>query len=221
MWRRLSDGNTPYRAHSSCQIHTHSEETGIIIPIGEWVLKTACAINKAWQEGGCPGLKMAVNVSARQLQSVDFPGTVKKILRQTGLEPQYLELEINEEAIKKNVELCLDTIGRLREMGVGISMDGFGTGYSCFRHLRERDISLLKINQSLFSDLKGSNSDRIIVNSIISMAHQLGIEVTAEGVEEQEQLDVLGNMKCDYIQGYLLSRPLSQQDFEKLLKTRG
>lgn len=195
-----------------------AEETGMIIPIGEWVLRTACTMNKAWQDAGYPELKMAVNVSARQLQSIDFPKTVKKILCQTGLEPQHLELEITEEAVKKNVELCLETIGRLREIGVGISMDDFGTGYSCLRHLRDSDISLLKINQLLFRDLRGSDTDRIIINSIISMAHQLGIEVTAEGVEEQEQLDVLGSMKCDHIQGYLLSKPLSQQSFEELLK---
>lgn len=193
----------------------------MIIPVGEWVLETACTLNKSWQDAGLPPVRIAVNISARQLQSVEFPQTVNRVLSKTGLKPEYLELEITEDAIRGNVELCLDTINRLKGIGVSISMDDFGTGYSCLSHLRRKDISILKINQSLFRDLNGDNSDRIIIGSIISMAHQLGIEVTAEGVEEKEHLDVLERMECDHVQGYVFSKPLPRESFEELLKKHG
>jgi diguanylate cyclase (GGDEF)-like protein/PAS domain S-box-containing protein len=198
-----------------------AEEIGMIIPIGEWVLKTACALNKTWQDNGLPNIRIAVNISPRQLQSVDFPSTVKRILHHTGLKPEYLELEITEAAVRSNLELCLETINRLKEIGVCISMDDFGTGYSCLSHIRNQDINILKINPSLFRDLKENPSDRIITQSVISMAHKLGIEVTAEGVEEKEHVDVLEEMKCDHIQGYIFSKPLPQENFEELLKANG
>lgn len=198
-----------------------AEETGMIIPIGEWVLETACALNKSWQDAGLPPIRIAVNISARQLQSADFPQTVNRVLCNTGLKPEYLELEITEDAIRGNVELCLDTIDRLKGIGVSISMDDFGTGYSYLSHLRRKDISILKINQSLFRDLNVNHSDRIIIGSIISMAHQLGIEVTAEGVEEKEHLDVLERMECDHVQGYVFSKPLPRESIEELLKKHG
>jgi diguanylate cyclase (GGDEF)-like protein/PAS domain S-box-containing protein len=198
-----------------------AEETGMIIPVGEWVLWTACIKNKMWQDLGLPHLRIAVNLSVRQLQLIDFPATVERILKDTGLEPKYLELEITEKALKNNMEMSLNTVRQLREMGICISMDDFGTDYSCFNYFKDNDINILKIDQSMFSNLTLNKSDRIIVQSIIALAHKLGIEVTAEGVEQQEQLDILGKLSCDNIQGYLFSRPLCQQSFEELLKTRG
>jgi len=197
-----------------------AEETGMIIPIGEWVLWTACIKNKMWQDLGLSHLRIAVNLSARQLQLIDFPETVKRILDETGLDPKYLELEITERALKHNIETCLNTIRQLRKLGICISMDDFGTDYSCFNYFKDSEINILKIDQSMFNNLALNKSDRIIVQSIISLAHQLGIEVTAEGVEEQEQLDMLGKLCCDNIQGYIFSKPLCQHSFEELLKTR-
>lgn len=197
-----------------------AEENGLIIPIGEWVLRTACAVNKAWQDAGYPGLKMAVNISARQLQSVDFPLVVKEILKETGLAPQCLELEIAEEALKKSSTLCLETMNKLKKIGVRISMDDFGAGCLCLRCLREKDINILKINQSLFMDLERNGTDAIVMRTLISMAHELGIQVTVEGVEKKKQLDTFAGMECDHIQGYLLSKPLSRKGFEKLLQAQ-
>lgn len=195
-----------------------AEESGLIIPIGEWVLRTACANNKMWQEAGLGNLRIAVNLSARQLQSIDFPAAVESILRETQFEPRYLELEVTEKAVMSNVEASFSTISQLKKMGICISMDDFGSGYSSLSYLKSKDINMLKINQSLFSDLTQNSPDRVIIRSIIAMAHELGIKVTAEGVEEQEQLDMLEKLDCDNMQGFLFSKPLSHETFIEFLK---
>lgn len=212
-WRHPEKGLIPPSKFISI-----AEETGMIIPIGEWVLWTACMKNKMWQDSGLSSIRTAVNLSARQLQLMDFPRTVEKILGETGLQPKYLELEVTEKALKSNIDISLSTVRRLKEMGVCISMDDFGTDYSCFNYLRDNEINILKIDRPMLDNLASNEKDRIILQSVISLAHQLGIEVTAEGVEKKEQLDILKKLCCDNIQGYIFSRPLSQQRFEEMLR---
>ncbi len=195
-----------------------AEETNAIIHIGIWALETVCAVNRKWQLAGYPGLKMAINVSARQLKSVDFITTVKRVLKETGLTPQGLEFEITEGVIESNTSLFLETIEQLKKSGIGISLEGFGGKCPCIKYLSQGNVDLLKIDRTSFPRLEANTSDRIIINSLICMAHRLGVEVVVENIEEKEQLDAFKDMKCDYVQGSLLSKPLSAQDFEELLK---
>ncbi len=195
-----------------------AEETNTIISIGEWVMETACTVNSRWQIKGYPRLKMAMDVSARQLKSVDFTAKVENILNKTGLRPQYLELEITESVMESNASMFIETINRLKNTGISISLEGFGGRCPCIKYLSQGNIDLLKLHWSSFPELEEKDSDRIIVSSLISMAHRLGIDVTVEGIEKKEHLDVSKDMKCDHVQGDLLSMPLSEEEFENLLK---
>lgn len=194
-----------------------AEETGMITPIGEWVLHTACAQNKAWQVAGLPHLRVAVNLSARQLRPTCFLHFIEQTLQETGLAPRYLELELTESMLMHDAENAIAMLTALGAMGVDISIDDFGTGYSSLTYLKRLPINALKIDKSFVSDIPGDLDDAAIAATIIVMAHNLGIRVIAEGVETQEQKDFLVSHACDAMQGYLFSRPVEPGKIPPLL----
>ncbi len=193
-----------------------AEESGLIVPIGEWVLRTACAQNKAWQEGGLPPVRVAVNVSPRQLKQNNLPALLEQILRETGLHPTHLELELTE-SIMQDPEQAIHLFSQLQSMGVQIAIDDFGTGYSSLNHLKRYPIDKLKIDQSFVRDIAHDPHDRAIVKAIVVLAHSLNMNAVAEGVESEAQMTYLRSLNCDEAQGYLLGRPMSAQDASKLL----
>ncbi len=195
-----------------------AEDSGLIIPIGEWVLKTACRQNKAWQEMGFGPLRVAVNLSGRQFKQERLVESVAAILNETGLAPSLLELEITESIIMRNAEETIVTLRRLKEMGISLAIDDFGTGYSSLSYLKHFPIDRLKIDRSFVLDITTDPDDAAIAEAIISMAHSLKLKVTAEGVEQQEQLRFLAQRNCDEMQGYLVSRPISTEEFTRLLQ---
>jgi diguanylate cyclase (GGDEF)-like protein len=194
-----------------------AEETGLIVPLGEWVLRTACAQNKAWQAAGLPPLVVAVNLSARQFQHHDLVDTIGRVLKETELDSRYLELEITESIAMQNADFTIVILRDLKEMGVRIAMDDFGTGYSSLSYLRKFPIDSLKIDQSFVRDLSSDASDAAIANAVIVLAHSLKLQVVAEGVESKEQEEFLQSHQCDRLQGYLYSIPIPAVDLEKLL----
>ena len=194
-----------------------AEETGQILPIGEWVLRTACAQVKAWHDEGLPLVRMAVNVSALQLSRRDFPEVVRSVLHETGLRPELLELEITESAIMQNEAWTTEVFKELKKIGVEIAIDDFGTGYSSFSRLKEFPIDRLKIDRSFVQDLHNKGDDQAIASAIIAMAKTLRLEVVAEGVEEYAQLMVLQDQRCTLAQGFLLGRPLPANEARLLL----
>ena len=194
-----------------------AEETGQILPIGEWVLRTACAQAKAWLDEGLPATRMAVNVSALQLSRRDFPEIVRSVLQETGLRPELLELEITESAIMQNEAWTNDVLRELKKIGVEIAIDDFGTGYSSFSRLKEFPIDRLKIDRSFVQHLHNKDEDQAIASAMIAMAKTLQIEVVAEGVEEFGQLMILQDERCTLAQGFLLGRPLPPSEARLLL----
>ncbi len=185
-----------------------AEETGLICAIGEWVLHTACAQNKAWQQMGMPPLRMAVNLSARQFQQQNLVSMIEKTLQETGLDPQYLELEITESIAIKDTKLTIDVLNKLRNMGISVSMDDFGTGYSSLSSLIGFPFHVLKIDRSFICDALSNSSKAEIVKAIVILGHTLNLQVVAEGVEEADQVEFLRSIECDSMQGYFFSRPL-------------
>ena len=185
-----------------------AEETELIVPLGEWVLRTACTQAKAWQEAGLPPLRMAVNFSARQFQHGSPVETIASVLADTGLNPNYLELEITERVAMSDVGLAMKILGDLRELGVRIALDDFGIGHSSLAYLKRFPIDALKIDQSFIRDLTTDPDSKAIAATIIAMAHNLNHTVIAEGVETEEQLAFLREQQCDEFQGYLLSKPI-------------
>ncbi|WP_372813806.1 putative bifunctional diguanylate cyclase/phosphodiesterase [Paenibacillus sp.] len=196
-----------------------AEETGLINPIGEWVLYTACAQNKAWQDAGYPPFSVSVNLSVRQFREQNLVELIPRVLRESGLKPQYLELEITENLSMHHMEYVLSILHEIKRLGVKISMDDFGTGYSSLSYLKKFPIDHLKIDQSFIRDIQDHKEDHSIVKAIIDMAHSLGMIVVAEGVETEAQSALLREMKCDEIQGYLISKPSSVEDIEHFLQT--
>ncbi|PLT32833.1 bifunctional diguanylate cyclase/phosphodiesterase [Bacillus sp. V5-8f] len=194
-----------------------AEETGLILPIGEWVLKTACLQNKAWQEDGYPPLRVAVNISSRQFQQSNFVETVKKILKETELDPMYLELELTESIIQDSKH-AISTMHTLKEMGIHLSIDDFGTGYSSLSYLKTFPIDTLKIDQTFIRNIFNDQKDASLVSTIINMAHNLDLKVIAEGVETTEQLDFLQQEKCNEAQGYFFSRPIPAGEMNTILQ---
>jgi len=194
-----------------------AEETGLIVPIGAWVIRTACAQNKAWQRAGRGNLKMAVNLSARQFGQHDLVELIGLALAETKLEPQYLEIELTESMVMADVERAIEVLRKLNALGVQISIDDFGTGYSSLSYLKRFPIDILKIDQSFVRDITIDPDDAAIVASIISLAHSLRLQVIAEGVETAEQLDYLQGHDCDVMQGYHFSRPLPVDQLEQVL----
>lgn len=197
-----------------------AEETGIIVPIGEWSLRTACQQNKAWKDQGLGSMTMAVNISARQFHQQDLPQLVADILSETGMQPNCLELEVTESAAMQDVEHTTATLHRLRQMSVKISIDDFGTGFSSLSYLKRFPIDKLKIDQSFIRHLADDENDTAITNAIITLGHSLKLRVIAEGVETEEQFAYLRDGGCDEVQGFLFSQALPAREFEKYLKKR-
>ncbi|WP_100404948.1 putative bifunctional diguanylate cyclase/phosphodiesterase [Bacillus solitudinis] len=194
-----------------------AEETGLIIPIGEWILREACHQKSRWIKSGLPAVPMSVNVSQRQFLQVKFFEKIQSILKETELPPQYLDLEVTE-SVTIDINRTLAVLSNLTQLGINISLDDFGTGYSSLKYVSQLPIQELKIDQSFISGIgKGLNSEGII-SLIINLAHLLGLVVIAEGVEKKEQLDYLASQGCDRIQGFLHSKPLSLQEYEEYLK---
>jgi diguanylate cyclase (GGDEF)-like protein/PAS domain S-box-containing protein len=195
-----------------------AEETGLIVPIGAWVMRTACAQNKAWQDAGLPRLRVAVNLSARQFGASDLLQSLESALDETGLDPACLEIELTESLFMSDVTPAVELLHRMKALGVNLSIDDFGTGYSSFSYLSRFPIDVLKIDRSFVSDITVDANDAAIVTSIIALAHNLKLAVIAEGVETREQLDYLRSHGCDEMQGYYFSRPLAAPEFEQLLR---
>jgi diguanylate cyclase (GGDEF)-like protein len=194
-----------------------AEQTGLIVPIGEWVLKTASAQNKAWRNAGLAPIRVAVNLAARQFSDQELARKIERILRQTGLDPEGLELEITEGTIMEDTETAIKVLNDLKGMGLQVAIDDFGTGYSSLTYLKRFPIHTLKIDQSFVRDIATDRHDASIVATIIGLGHSLNLKVVAEGVETQEQLNILRASQCDEFQGYLTSKPLPAREFEVLL----
>jgi len=197
-----------------------AEENGFIVRLGEWVLREACRQNRSWQDAGYPPLQVSVNISVRQLRDNEFLDKVEAALRETGLAPCLLELEITESAIMNVSEDIVLKLLRLKELGVSISIDDFGTGYSSLSYLKNLPVDKIKIDRSFVMDLVRDPNDAAIVDAIISMARALNLAVIAEGVESKGQLDYLVSRHCTEFQGYYFARPLAADQFALLLATR-
>ncbi len=194
-----------------------AERTGVIVPIGTWVLREACAQNKKWQDAGLAPIRIAVNISSRQFKQSNFVEVVKNILEETGLKGEFLELELTENLLVKMAE-AETTLFELKKLGVSIALDDFGSGYSSLGYLRHMHIDRLKIDQSYVKNIAFENEDEIIIKAIISMAQSLNLNIVAEGVETQKQLDFLKAKHCREMQGYFFSKPVRAQALEALLK---
>ncbi len=194
-----------------------AEETGLIIPIGEWVLRTACNQLKTWQDEGFPPLIVSVNLSAQQFHQPDLLEVIKNIIKETKINPNNLELELTESSILKNKSKVIGILDELKSIGIKISIDDFGTGYSSLSYLKRLPLDILKIDKSFIQDMTISPDEASLVMTIISLAHNLGLKVIAEGVETEEQLRFLHLLRCDGWQGYLYSKPVSANLFRELL----
>ncbi|MGI8896755.1 MAG: putative bifunctional diguanylate cyclase/phosphodiesterase [Pyrinomonadaceae bacterium] len=197
-----------------------AEGNGLIVTIGEWVLRTACLQSKSWQDAGFDPLRIAVNLSARQFQQPGLFELVAQVLKDTGLDPNFLELELTEGSIMKDPNQAIRKLHELKAMGIQISVDDFGTGYSSLNYLKRFPIDTLKVDQSFVRDINTDPDNEAIVSAIITLAHALKLNVIAEGVETQEQLESLRVLRCDEVQGFLFSQPLSVAEFTDLLAER-
>ena len=195
-----------------------AEETGLIVPIGEWVIRNACRQLKRWMDRGLPPMLIAVNVSARQFRQSNIIQLVSDILLETGLPPELLELEITESTIMNDVEAAIVTMENLNSLGVKIAIDDFGTGYSSLAYLKKFPIQKLKVDRTFVRDISCDPNDAGIVSAIIAMAHTLNLEVVAEGIETLDHLQFLQKTGCEVGQGYLFSRPVPQEEFLTLIK---
>lgn len=193
------------------------EEIGLIVPVGEWVLRTACAQNKQWQDAGLAPIRMAVNLSAIQFRKPGLSCTIREILQETGLHPEYLELEITENIAMHAEEMVIAILDELRDIGIQIAIDDFGTGYSSLSYLKRFPIDKLKIDQSFVRDCKGGLNDGGIVMAIIGMGRSLKLKVIAEGVETLMQADFLKLNGCDEVQGYFYGKPMEGGELAHLL----
>jgi len=194
-----------------------AEESGLIIALGEWVMRTACAQSKAWQDAGLMPLRLSVNFSARQFQQATFMSDVANILKETNLDPRWLELELTESSIMKDPEAAIEKLHELKLMGIKVAIDDFGTGYSSLNYLKRFPIDTLKIDKTFVSDVCKDPHDTAIVRAIINLGHALDLTVIAEGVETKEQLQYLSALECDVVQGFLFSKALYAKAFEELL----
>jgi diguanylate cyclase (GGDEF)-like protein len=195
-----------------------AEETGLIVPIGEWVLATACARIKAWQGRELPKLSVAVNLSARQFADTMLLAKLTRIIHASGLDPSLLELEITESVVMSNAEGAVSVLEKLKSIGVQIAIDDFGTGYSSLAYLKRFPIDILKVDRSFIRDIPADSGDMKITRAIIAMAHSLRLKVVAEGVETAAQLQFLRSQCCDAVQGYFLYRPLREDELAAVLK---
>jgi len=194
-----------------------AEDTGLILLLGAWVLRTACAQARSWQQAGCGDLRIAVNVSARQFQDKNLLDTVVQILSETGLDSTCLELELTESSIMQNAESAVKTMTELREMAVKISIDDFGTGYSSLGYLKRLPIDLVKLDRSFVNGATTDPDDAALVMAIITLSHNLRLKVIAEGVETEEHLRFLRLIRCDQAQGFLLGKPMPADLFRAFI----
>lgn len=197
-----------------------AEISGLIVPIGEWVIRTACKQVKTWQKKFDQPLTVAINLSARQFQHPDLVSQIRSSIAETGVDPASLEFEITESSAMQNAENTIFTLRELKDLGVKIAMDDFGTGYSSLNYLKRFPIDTLKLDQTFVRDVMTDARDAAIVGAVISMAHRLGLSVIAEGVETDAQLEYLRRENCDYIQGYLFSPPKAPDALEPFLQAR-
>jgi len=197
-----------------------AEDTGLIIPIGNWVLHEAARQNIGWQRQGLPAVHVGVNIASSPFHKGNLAQYVAAVLQASRLEPCYLELEVTESMLMERLEEGLKTLFALKEMGVRLAIDDFGTGYSSLAYLKRFPLDSLKVDRSFIKDLPGDADDAAITKAIVAMAHSLKLEVVAEGVETTEQLAFLQQQGCDQIQGFLFSRPVPAEQVPELL-TRG
>ncbi|RWE61126.1 EAL domain-containing protein [Mesorhizobium sp.] len=195
-----------------------AEETGLIVPIGDWVLHEACRQAKAWQDAGLPPMTVCVNVSARQFRERNLISRVVNALTESGLEAGYLELEVTESLIMQDIDLAVATMNELQSLGVQISIDDFGTGYSSLSALKTFPVARLKIDRSFINDLAADENDQAVASAVISLGQKLHLRVIAEGVETDDQVAFLRKNNCDEMQGYHFSKPVSASDIEELLR---
>jgi EAL domain-containing protein (putative c-di-GMP-specific phosphodiesterase class I) len=195
-----------------------AEETGIIVSIGKWVLRAACAQNVAWQKQGLPPVCMAVNLSLRQLTDANLVHDIKAALDDSGMAPNLLELEITESMMMSNPTKMMDVLVKIKNMGVRLAIDDFGTGYSSLAQLKHFPIDTLKIDRSFIRNVPENAEDKAITRAIIAMGETLGLTVVAEGVETIEQLNYLKDQSCDEMQGFYFSRPVVPEQFAELLQ---
>jgi EAL domain-containing protein (putative c-di-GMP-specific phosphodiesterase class I) len=189
--------------------------------LGEWVLRESCIQNVKWQALGIIDLRVAVNLSGYQLQHTALLATIRKVLDETGMSPDHLELEITESVIMQNADFAVSILNAISDLGIHISIDDFGTGYSSLAHLKRFSVNSLKIDKSFIREVDSSSKDAAIATAIIAMGNSLNLNVIAEGVETQSQLDFLKFNNCDQVQGYLFCRPMPPDELiELLLKNR-
>lgn len=196
------------------------ESRGLITPIGRWVLREACRQLKAWQDQGLARVPVAVNLSALEFRQRDVAGEIAAVLQETGLAPQYLEVELTESVLMHQSGQTLETLNALKALGIGISIDDFGTGYSSLAYLKRYPIDKLKIDRSFVADTPGNADDVAIVTAIIQMARSLQIQTVAEGVETREQVDLLQRLGCHFIQGYVVAKPQDAQEVLRWMRER-
>ena len=195
-----------------------AEETGLIVPIGDWVLQTACIQNKAWQDQGLPPVRVTVNLSPRHFEQEGFAHTIQTLLTKTGLGPKHLGLELTEIRMMYDVDLAIKTMSQLRAIGVRLALDNFGTGYSSLSYLKSFPIDMLQIDGSYVRDVDSNADSANCASAIIAVARTLGLQVTAERVETEGQLAFLRERRCDMMQGFLFSKPLPPTELGELLR---
>ena len=215
-WRHPELGDV-----SPTQFIPLAEETGLIVPIGAWVLTAACRQNRIWQDLGLPPVPIAVNLSSRQFRQSNIKQTVLEALASSELDGAFLELELTESVVMENPETSAEILNELKQTGLKLSIDDFGTGYSSLTYLKRFPLDTLKIDQSFVRDLVVDPDDAAIVSAVISMAHDLDLEVVAEGVETQEQMRFLRGRQCDEAQGYLFGRPVDAETAAQIASTTG
>jgi diguanylate cyclase (GGDEF)-like protein/PAS domain S-box-containing protein len=195
-----------------------AEETGLIIPMGEWILRTACNQNIAWQQAGLPSIRVTVNISSVQFSQKNFVEMVDKILKESGLNPQYLELELTESILMQATDTAVTTLKELKSLGIRLSIDDFGTGYCSLNYLKSFPIDTLKIDRSFVRDLSTSQEDKAIIHAMIALGHTLNLDVIAEGVETMQQFEYLSEKGSDAVQGFLFSKPLPNDSFKAFFR---
>jgi EAL domain-containing protein (putative c-di-GMP-specific phosphodiesterase class I) len=197
-----------------------AEANGLIVPIGEWVLRTACAQTYAWQIAGWSPLRISVNLSARQFEQSNLAEVVSQILKETRLDASDLELEVTESSLVVDIQRSVNTLKQLRELGISVALDDFGTGYSSLNYLKRFPVNMLKIDRSFVQDLISNPDSAAITDAIIALAQSLKLSITAEGIETQEQLHYLQSKGCDEGQGFYFSRPIPAEAMRQLLTTK-
>ncbi len=195
-----------------------AEETGLIVPLGDWVLRSACTQNRRWQQMGLPPFKVSVNVSGRQLKDHRIAAHIMKILEQTGLGPEFLEIELTESVMIEDADRSIEILAQLKDAGISISIDDFGRGFSSLSYLRDLPINKIKIDRSFLRDISPNSYEQALVKAVLTVAHSQQLNVVAEGVETEEQFRFLRSLGCDQVQGFLFARPTAVEPFTEILR---